>query len=88
MSKHRDRKERREAYHRMLDAELDQERPFVVRAVGTMNRDGMDFGADGRPIRSDFWRYIRSREAQARQAARAALFLVEKAVNSVRVHRG
>lgn len=87
MSKHSERRARREAYHSMLDAEIDQERPFVDRVVGTLNNDGLDVAHDGNPIRADFWRYIESRRKMEINTARAGLSLVEKAINSVRVRR-
>ena len=85
MSKHKQRRERRAEYHRMLDAELDQEKPFVNRVLNTMNRDGLDTAPDGRPIKADFWRYIRSRMQSAIHTARAGLCLMERAINSIRV---
>lgn len=85
MSKHKQRRERREQYHRMLDTELSQEGNFVKRVVGTLNRDGLDFAHDGQLIKADFWRYIDSRRRSAVQNARAGQALVERAVNSIRV---
>ena len=87
MSKHKQRRERREEYHRMLDAELAQEKIFINRVVRTLNDDGRDYAPDGQPIKSDFWRYMASRRLSAVQNSRAALSLVERAVNSIRVHR-
>lgn len=72
MSKHSERRARRAAYHRMLDAELSQERRFVDRAIRTLNDDGVDVAPDGNPMRADF-------------TARPGLSLVERAINSVRV---
>lgn len=86
MGKHRQRRERRERYHEMLDAELNQEKPFVNRVLGTLNRGGQDFGPDGRPIKADFWRYIESRRKQKTiHTSLAALSLIERAINTVRV---
>jgi hypothetical protein len=85
MSKHKQRRARRAEYYRMLDAELDQEQPFVNRVLGTLNRDGIDTGPDGRPIKADFWRYMKSRRQTAVQTARAGLCLMERAINSIRV---
>ncbi|MEI6809752.1 MAG: hypothetical protein WCN95_13605 [bacterium] len=87
MSKHSDRRERREEYHSMLDAELAQERGFIDRVVAAIDRKGVDIAPDGREIRADYWRYIASRQKTDGQAARAALHLVQRAVNSLRVRR-
>lgn len=85
MSKHSERRARRGAYHSMLDAELDMERPFVDRVIRTLNDEGVDVAPDGNPIRADFWRYIASRQKTDVNTARAGLSLVERAINSVRV---
>ncbi|MEI7899678.1 MAG: hypothetical protein WCK89_05465 [bacterium] len=87
MSKHTERRERRERYHRMLDAELDAEKPFIHRVVDSINSGGIDFAPDGRAIRADFWRYIRSRQQSAPHKALAGLSLVERAVGSLKVRR-
>ena len=90
MSKHKDRRQRRERYHQMLDAELGSdgaERQFVNRVLSTMDHDGVDFAPDGRPIKADFWRYVASREGFNVHTALAGEHLIERSISMIQVDR-
>jgi hypothetical protein len=81
MSKHKQRRERRAKYREMLRAELDEERGFSRRVIRTLNHGGLDVGADGRPIKADFFGAIQEWEKTDPQSARACLNLIEKVVH-------
>ena len=83
-SKHKRRKDRRELYYTMIDDALPRERSFAGRIVDTVNRDGLDIAHDGRPIKS-FWRhYLKTRDFGRNTNARACLYLLDKTFRSVR----
>lgn len=91
MSKHKRRRERRERYYRMLDGALASdgpaERRFVGRVHGTLNREGLDIAHDGRPIKADLRRYVRSRRRSDVHAADACERLMERAVDEIHPRR-
>lgn len=71
MSKHAKKRARLQAYFKMLDDEIETPR-FKERIIRSLNNNGWDLGFDGKPIRANFWRYIRSRRRKAPQNALAA----------------
>ena len=85
--KHRDRKRRVENYHDMLDAELSDEKVFQGRVIRTIDTGGVDIAPDGREIRADFWRYMRSRSKTRSINARAGQYHMERAVGSLHPSR-
>jgi hypothetical protein len=83
-SKHKRRRERRELYYQMIDRSLPEERHFAGRIIDTVNRGGLDIAHDGRPIKS-FWRhYLKTRDLGRNANARACLYLLEKTYRAVR----
>ena len=84
LSKHAKRRLRRSKYAQMIDAELSQERHFVGRIIDTINRKGIDIGPDGKPIKADWWKYMSSRNTQNRNASLACLYLMNRAITSLR----
>jgi len=85
MSKHRARKDRRTAYHQMLNSEVNtSDRSFRKRVICIMDRDGLDTAPDGRPIKAGLWAY---RASQRHDPARylAVGELIMQATDSCRV---
>ena len=83
-SKHKKRRDRRELYYDMIDASLPEERHFAGRIIDTVNRGGLDIAHDGRPIKS-FWRhYLKTRDLGRNTNARACLYLLENTYRSIR----
>lgn len=85
MSKHKQRRERRQKYQEMLRAELNDERQFTRRVIRTINRAGFDVSSDGRPIKADFFGAIQAWEKGDPQSSRACLNLMERAVRQIQV---
>ena len=85
MSKHRDRKDRRKEYHRMLSAELNtSDRSFRSRVIRVLDRDGLDTAPDGRPIKADLWRF-RDSQRHDHATCLAVGELINRATDSCRV---
>ncbi len=97
LSKNKRRRLRRENYYCSLDASLEDEGRFVRRVIATLDHQGLDIAPDGRPIKANFWGFIRQRmEASERSrneqtqrdlanSSLACLDLVERAVNTLTV---
>ena len=84
VSKHKKRRDRRFKYYEMLDRELSSERYFQGRVVETINRKGLDIAPDGRPIKADWWDYMKSRDRSRINNAYACLYLMELVIRSLR----
>jgi hypothetical protein len=83
-SKHKRRKDRREKYYEMIDRSLPEERHFAGRIIDTVNRDGMDIALDGRPIKS-YWRhYMKTRRKYQKVNTLACLYLLDKTYRAIR----
>jgi hypothetical protein len=85
MSKHKQRRERRDQYLVRLQSELNDERKIIRRVIRTLNHNGLDIAADGRPIKADFFGVIRHWEKTDKQASRACLYLVERAIHQIQI---
>jgi hypothetical protein len=83
-SKHARRRERRELYYEMIDSELPLERAFSGRVIDTINHSGLDIAPDGRPIKSNWWHYMQTRDGRRSANAHACLYLLEKTYRSTR----
>ena len=85
MSKHQKRRERRQKYFAMLDAELPNELAFVERVINTLDDQGLDCGSDGETIKADFHRYIKQRKKTDPTASLACLDLLERAKRKISI---
>ena len=83
-SKHKRRRQRREQYYEMLDDELSVERHFKGRVIDALNHEGLDIGPDGKPIRSDWWGYMKSRDRRRINNSRACLYLLQQSFRGIR----
>jgi hypothetical protein len=85
MSKHQQRGQRRDSYYAVLDATLADEQGFVNRVLNTLDNGGLDQGADGRPIKAEFHRYIEQRRAKDPTASLACLDFLERAKRRISI---
>lgn len=85
-SKHKKRRQRRALYYAELDNAVNNEPRFVNRAIDTLDHDGVDYSTpDGKPIKADFRRYIKTRRKSKPLIAAACMDLLERAVRRISV---
>ncbi|HEV2842603.1 MAG TPA: hypothetical protein VGW39_14870 [Chthoniobacterales bacterium] len=85
MTKHKQRRERRAKYFAMLDGMLANEPAFVQRVIDTLDYQGLDYAPDGKPIRADFYRYMKDRAKTDGTATLAVLDFLERAKRRIAV---
>ncbi len=83
LSKHEQRRLRREAYYRMIDGDLTNERHFMGRIIDVLNRKGIDYAHDGRFIKANWWHYMSTRVKSRRINALACLYLLDCTYRSI-----
>lgn len=85
MSKHKARRERRERYFDYLKVELSDPKRFKQRVISTIDQGGMDTAPDGRPIKANFWGFIKAQEKADQPTSLACLDLMEQSVKQISV---